>query len=296
MTREEFERINVRYDSSHGLTEADYNKAMNRVELITAGHKAVNTPQVGDLVEGGYWDGHHPYKYGLIEKVNEDGTVHICYKPMIPFVYFNDMLELRLSVSGGPFGTHKVEELQLVSDEDERYFCDWGISGACANGAINFKAPVRRWKIPYTRQSKTLVTLFKKDYQRDAVSTDYAGSCYIDSEWLGFRHQTFRTFDAFKKYADYLGVTYEYWDDSETVKRYRLSHDIKDMKSFWHLHELPKGVKPIKAMSNGSMVTCYFRTLEHDVEFYRPNPNAKEVYDAMPWEEALKVKQEQGWA
>lgn len=295
MDRKEFERINVRYSNAHGLYDLDYKKAMSRVELIAANHEAVKTPQVGDIVEGAYYDGTHPYEWGLIEKVYDDGTCSICYEPMIPFVFFNDMLELRLSVSGGPFGTHRLDDMELVSDNAERLFCDWGSVGPCANGAINFNAPVRRWKIPYVRKSKTFVTLFNKDYEQDGIRTDYAGSCYIDSGWLGWRHLSFKTFDAFKNYADYLGVTYEYWDNCDSVKRYRLSHDIKEMKSFWHLHELPEGVKPIKAMSNGSMVTCYFRTMEHDVEFYRPNPNAKEVYDAMPWEEAKKVREENGW-
>lgn len=292
MTREEFVEMNGRYDSSHGLTEADYNKAMNRVELITAGHKAVNTPQVGDLVEGGYWDGHHPYKYGLIEKVYEDGSVHICYEPMIPFVYFNDMLELRLSVSGGPFGTHKVEELQLVADEDERYFCDWGISGACANGAINFKAPVRRWKIPYTRQSNTYVNFYKQDSNYGSYSRK-AGTCIIEVQ-LGWCHELFISFEAFKKYADYLGVTYELNYDREDFARYHLSHDF-DEKYFWKMEELPEGVKPIYAMCNGYMVQCYFRTMEHDVEFYRPNPNAKNVYIPLSFEEMQRVKKENGW-
>ena len=292
MTWEDFEKINLRYDNSHGLTDADYNKAMSRIELITAGHKAVKTPQVGDLVEGGYWDGHHPYKYGLIEKVNTDGTVYICYEPMIPFVYFNDMLELRLSVSGGPFGTHRMEELQLVSDEDERYFCDWGTWGACANGAINFKAPVRRWKIPYTRQSNTYVNFYKKDsdygvYHRKAGETNIEVS-------LGWCHKTFVSFDAFKKYADFLGVTYKMTDDREDYARYHLSHDFAE-KFFWKMEELPDGVKPVYAMCNGSMVLCYFRTLEHDVEFYRPNPNAKEVYKPLSFEMMQRVRKENGW-
>lgn len=292
MTREEFEKINVRYDNRHSLTEADYNKAMNRVELIAAGHKAVNTPQVGDLVEGGYWDGHHPYKYGLIEKVNNDGTVHICYEPMIPFVYFNDMLELRVSVSGGPFGTHKVEELQLVSDEDERYFCDWGISGACADGSINFKAPVRRWKIPYTRQSNTYVNHYKKDSDYGSYSRK-AGTCIIEVQ-LGWCRELFVSFEAFKKYADYLGITYELNYDRKDFARYHLSHDFDD-KYFWKMEELPDGVKPIYAMCNGCMVQCYFRTMEYDVEFYRPNPNAKNVYIPLSFEEMQRVKKENGW-
>lgn len=292
MDKEEFEKANLRYASSHGLTESDYDKALERIELITAFHKAVKTPQVGDLVEGGYYEGHHPYKYGLIEEVYNDGTLSICYEPMIPFVYFNDMLELSLSVSGGPFGTHKVEELQLVADEDERYFCDWGISGACADGAINFKAPVRRWKIPYTRQSNTYVKHYKMEcnygaYHRRAGETDIEVS-------FGFCHLSFVSFEAFKKYADYLGVTYERISDREDYALYHLSHDFAE-KLFWNMEELPEGVKPIYAMNNGSMVQCYFRTLEHDVEFYRPNPNAKNVYVPLSFEEMLQIKAENGW-
>ena len=54
---------------------------------------------------------------------------------------------------------------------------------------------------------------------------------------------------------------------------------------FWKMEELPEGVKPIYAMCNGCMVQCYFRTMEHDVEFYRPNSNAKNVYIPLSFEE-----------
>lgn len=292
MNREEFEQINVRYDASHGLTDADYSKAVSRIELIAAGHKTVKTPQVGDLVEGGYWDGHHPYKYGIIEKVLDNGTVKICYQPMIPFVYFNDMLELRLSVSGGPFGIHKLEELKLVNDEDERYFCDWGTCGACAYGAINFKAPVRRWKIPYERQSNTYVNYYKREENFGSYNRR-EGECNIEAG-LGWSHLSFVSFKAFKKYADYLGVTYKRIVDREDYERYHLSHDF-DERLFWKMEELPDGVKPVYAMENRSMVQCYFRTMEHDVEFYRPNPNAKSVYVPLSYEEQQRIKKENGW-
>lgn len=292
MNREEFVQMNSVFAMNHGITETDYEIAEKRISLIAANHAATSQPQVGDLVEGGYWEGHYPYKHGLIEKVYDDGTLSICYVPMVPFVYFNDMLELQLSVSGGPFGRHKVEELQLVSDDDERTFCDWGHCGGCAHGAINFKAPVRRWKIPYTRQSNVYVYHYKIDRDRE-FGTEKAGTTFIE-HGLFYRHLTFVSFEAFRKYADYLGVTYELMEDREDYARYHLSHDFAE-KLFWRLEDLPEGVKPVKAYNNGSMVTCYFRTLEHDVEFYRPNPNAKEVYDAMTYEEAMKVKKENGW-
>ena len=292
MNKEDFVKMNGVFAMEHGLTEGDYKKAERLIELIAANHAAVKTPQVGDLVEGAYYDGHHPYRYGIIEKVYDDGTVEVCYEPMIPFVYFNDMLELGISVSGGPFGKHLMSELELVSDEDKRTFCDWGHCGACGHGVINFKAPVRRWKIPYERQSNTYVNYWKKDFNNGSIK-NRAGHCGIEQGW--FYHNMFTSFEAFKKYADYLGVTYELIEQRDDYERYHLSHDFKDIY-FWSLDELPEGVKPIKGRCNGSIVTCYFRTLEHDVEFYRPNTNEKAVYDAMSWEEARAFMKENGWA
>lgn len=48
--------------------------------------------------------------------------------------------------------------------------------------------------------------------------------------------------------------------------------------SFWNTDELPDGAKPIKALSNGHIVTCYYYNDGKVVHFYRPNPNAKHVY------------------
>lgn len=292
MTREEFDRMNVRFQSAHGITDGDYEKAKYCIGMIDGCHKRTRIPQVGDIVEGAYYDGAYPYKYGLIEKINPDGTLGICYEPYIPFVYFDASGGLRVSVSGGPFGKHKVEELELVSEHGERTFCDWGHCGGCADGAIYFNAPVRRWKIPYTRRSNTYVNFYKQDsdygsYHRKSGETNIEVSC-------GWCHNSFVSFESFKKYADYLGVTYTEVYEREDYARYHLSHDF-DEKYFWNLEELPEGVKPIYAMCNGSMVQCYFRTMENDVEFYRPNPNAKNVYIPLNYEEEKRIKKENGW-
>lgn len=293
MSRETFERINQSYHYQHGLSDGDYAKALRHIETIALNHRCVRTPQVGDLVEGAYYDGHHPYKYGLIEKVDEDGTIHICYQPYVPFIWFDEYMDLHLSVSGGPFGHHKTEELELIADEDERLFCDWGHCGACANGAIHFVAPVRRWRIPYVRQSNCYLYLIKSEvYSHDERYK--RGNCFIDGGLSVGRIQSFVSFDAFCKYADYLGIKYEKEYEAETIVRYHLSHDF-DNRCFTKMEDLPEGAKPIKGYSNGSMCTCYAVTREHDIEFYRPNPNYKEVYDAMKHEEAMRVKKENGW-
>ena len=87
-------------------------------------------------------------------------------------------------------------------------------------------------------------------------------------------------------FAKTLGFSYELQDEQDTIwggkyQRYTMDKNIVEplgYGGFWKLEDLPNGVKPIKALSNGSIVTCYYLTTKDNIEFYRPNPNAKEVY------------------
>lgn len=54
---------------------------------------------------------------------------------------------------------------------------------------------------------------------------------------------------------------------------------------FWQREDVPAEAKPVVDMCNGSYVTCYVLDKGDSVEFYRPNPNAKEVYDPRTTEE-----------
>ena len=65
-----------------------------------------------------------------------------------------------------------------------------------------------------------------------------------------------------------------------------MSHGIEE-HYFWCLSEIPLDAKPIKAHSNGSIVTCYFVTTADTIHFYRPNPNAKEVYKPLPLDDHI---------
>ena len=64
---------------------------------------------------------------------------------------------------------------------------------------------------------------------------------------------------------------------------------IRDGFYFWKIEDLPEGIKPIKALSNGSIVTCYYKT-DKEAVIYRPNPNAKEVYDPLETAEHIAHK------
>ena len=84
-------------------------------------------------------------------------------------------------------------------------------------------------------------------------------------------------------FAQTLGFTYKLrmekpWTFGGEYREYDMDKMIEDHYSFWHLSDLPEGAKPIKALSNGSIVTCYYVTEGDRIKFYRPNPNAKEVY------------------
>lgn len=98
----------------------------------------------------------------------------------------------------------------------------------------------------------------------------------------------FDTIDQLDFFAKTLGFTYELVEESpwwrntkRTYRRYSMSHEINDDNLFWSLSELPEGAKPIEALSNGSIVTCYYYNDGKTITFYRPNPNAKEVYKSL---------------
>lgn len=64
---------------------------------------------------------------------------------------------------------------------------------------------------------------------------------------------------------------------------------------FWNieqLEEMSKGqkLKKFKGLSNGSLVDCYVGIGEDRVDIYRPNPNAKNVYQTMEHAEGIKYR------
>ena len=60
------------------------------------------------------------------------------------------------------------------------------------------------------------------------------------------------------------------------------------------LKEMSNGLKlkKFKGLSNGSIVDCYAGIGENIIEIFRPNPNAKEVYQPMTHEEEMKYRKE----
>lgn len=93
------------------------------------------------------------------------------------------------------------------------------------------------------------------------------------------------TMDQLEKFSKMLGFTYTLEEVSQSeehgkYRRYSISRTIDDRcgGGFWKLSDIPDDAKPFKALSNGSIVDCYFLNDGETIHIYRPNPNAKEVY------------------
>ena len=142
---------NIGFISLYGdLDQSDWNKIeLFRKLLAERRTECCDTPEPlpGDIVEGAYYNGKFPFKNGVIESAKGfQKPLSVCAKPYVPFISLGSHDKINVSTSGGPFFGFSNEDLEYVG-EDERLFCDWGHSGPCANGAIDFKAKVNRWRI-----------------------------------------------------------------------------------------------------------------------------------------------------
>jgi hypothetical protein len=58
---------------------------------------------------------------------------------------------------------------------------------------------------------------------------------------------------------------------------------VDDFVGFWDIKEVPKEAKPYYDLCNGSYVQCYILDKGNEVITYKPNPNAKEVYQPLDY-------------
>lgn len=281
------------YLLSHRFNQMDYDKVNRTIDLMTAHHHSGNTPKIGDLVEGAYYDGAYPYKFGRIESI-EDGKVIICCHAYVPFVGFDSKARPHLSISGGPFITYRLEELQHMS-EDKAMYAIWGCSGPCANGAIHVEAPVNRWRIPYERMPLSYVSEVDEIDRERFPQHDAKVILHKDHMQFFARYGCIKELKAL---ADLMGFTFTLDEEASKpgYRHYLLSHQLTEGKGFWRLSDLPEGAKPFIAHENGSLCTCYFlrNDDEKEIVIFRPNPNSKEVYDAFSFEEQIRYKRLHG--
>ena len=102
-------------------------------------------------------------------------------------------------------------------------------------------------------------------------------------------------------FANMLGFTYELEKEENShmfgiYRQFRMSHRLNSpcCGGFWSVEDLPIDAKPFKALSNGSIVTCYFTNDGQTINIIRPNPNAKEVYIPLALQEHINHVKEYG--
>lgn len=96
----------------------------------------------------------------------------------------------------------------------------------------------------------------------------------------------FQTIEQLNYYSELMGFSYKLREQRENsfaegmYYEYDISHRFDDTNGgqFWKRSDVPENAIPFKALSNGSIVTCYFVNDGETIHIYRPNPNAKEVY------------------
>ena len=121
------------------------------------------------------------------------------------------------------------------------------------------------------------------------------GECWIDLyENFTFRFASFENFGQAKKFFDLFKLKVSPYQSGEYMDIWECDKIIKDAGLFWDLNELPKNAKKIKALSNGSIVDCYYKKTKKEILFYRPNPNAKNVYNPLKIDEHIKYQKENG--
>lgn len=125
--------------------------------------------------------------------------------------------------------------------------------------------------------------------------------CYINNaQHFEFCFATFKTFKQLKAFIARFGGVLKITDkhiQNNGKLLYTLDSGlvfVNAKRSFWKKQEVPKNARAIKALSNGSVVKCYYTINNNVVTFYRPNPNAKNVYKPLSIKEHIAFQNENG--
>jgi hypothetical protein len=106
----------------------------------------------------------------------------------------------------------------------------------------------------------------------------------------------FHDMEQLKRFSEMLGFSYKLTKEENTFLgeknkycEYEIDREIISPCNggFGKLSDLPDGVKPFKALSNGRIVDCFFLNDGEKITIYRPNPNAKDIYKPLSVDEHI---------
>ncbi len=135
-------------------------------------------------------------------------------------------------------------------------------------------------------------------YTAPSARNNYKTEIWIDSDYFGFHLCTFNSVKQLKAFAKAVGgFTWKKHIDIYGRKdnTWELSHKfINNVFYFWKKEDLPPEAKPIKLLSNGLIVDGYYTNDGETIAFYRPNPNAKEIYKPLSVKDHIAFQREYG--
>ena len=132
-------------------------------------------------------------------------------------------------------------------------------------------------------------------YKKTTYERDYKIAVKMHNDTF-FNIASFDNMEQFEIYRKTLGFKINLVgtineNTENEVKIYRTNYKIIDYHcgGFWKLEEVPERAKPFKALSNGSIVTCYYykNCKDNTIVIYRPNPNAEKVYKPLSVDEHI---------
>lgn len=156
-------------------------------------------PQVCDIVEVTTQYGDY-YPNAIIESIREDGTLHVCLEPMIPFLSECEG-RVVMSASGGPwmFIPQNLKKIETRSV----WFKDWGHSGACANGAVHFRAKVNMWE--YVKENPEHATKTNNKFRVYLRESNSSNPYRYIVTHKGLSYRVFRTEEEYQAWFAEIG-------------------------------------------------------------------------------------------
>lgn len=114
-------------------------------------------------------------------------------------------------------------------------------------------------------------------------------------QYFYYHMASFYNMEQLRRFCKKFNIALLPKDENDSVIIFETSKKIMDSnRKFWKLSDLPKNAKPIFALSNGSIVKCYYTNTKTTVRIYRPNPNAKEIYQPLPFKKHIAHHKKNG--
>lgn len=184
-TFDDFKKMNETYDYEHGITEGDYQNALEMrafIEKIVADGVLLSRCDVVEYTDE-YGDYYPNARVDELSYWNGPEKVTVCESPSLPWISLSkDNTVLFGSMSGGAFVGVDKTAFEYIG-KTEALFKAWGHCGACGNGAFVFPATVNKWRANLRKgefgkySSKEYRRLEVTD-NRDSIGKPRNGSMY----------------------------------------------------------------------------------------------------------------------